>query len=318
MSVCLRDLADVSYYGARSCLLFMCVCLIHQCHSQTPKLVTCFPIFCATKALSNAVKQNWRISAWNGSFQNLSEFFVCTLPLAVLTWYLAKSETSRWMAGHKEDQTRPTFQVIKQCGGKNKQSAVKTMKWSRTSWRGLELLRLVPIMMRWKMFFCAEKKTSSCLNGFCCASLLYHLCITSASPLYHPWATFLFWSQVGTWWWCPSNLEWKKCLIPLARKKKHVNPLKTQVCKFISWISISQIFGLIGAKNLILLKNKHVCCTLLESNLYRQWPLFSCFSYSVLTFSQDDTVLSRACNFERDQKKSHKWFVILVTQKHVC
>ena len=74
MSVCLRDLADVSYYGARSCLLFMCVCLIHQCHSQTPKLVTCFPIFCAAKALSNAVKQNWRISAWNGSFQNLSEF----------------------------------------------------------------------------------------------------------------------------------------------------------------------------------------------------------------------------------------------------
>ena len=199
MPVCLRDLADVSYYGARSCLLFMCVCLIHQCHSQTPKLVTCFPIFCAAKALSNAVKQNWRISAWNGSFQNLSEFFVCTLPLAVLTWYLAKSETSRWMAGHKEDQTRPTFQVIKQCGGKNKQSAVKTMKWSRTSWRGLKLLRLVPLEWDEKCFFAPRRKQVLVSMVFAA----HHFCINSVSPLYHPWATFLFWSQVGTWWWSP-------------------------------------------------------------------------------------------------------------------
>ena len=116
----------------------------------------CVPIFCPTKALTNAVKQNERIFAGNGSFQNLSDF----LALYCSRWrwpdILLKVKADDGSAGNKEDQTRPAFQVIKQCfkqeGTMCCENNVKYlglrnfMTWTHVKWLHLYHTRMIVVV----------------------------------------------------------------------------------------------------------------------------------------------------------------------------
>ena len=130
-------------------------------------------------------------------FQNLSEFlFVLYRWLCWPDIWPKVKPHDGWQGTKKIKPDRP-FK-----SSNNAEARTNNLPWKQWNDRaphdvGWNYCALYQLWWDEKCFFAPRRKQVLVWMVFAA----HHFCITSVSPLYHPWATFLFWSQVGTWWW---------------------------------------------------------------------------------------------------------------------